>query len=206
MLNKFGAKKVWVSGNTKVFDKQYARSNNLLEFDSEMEADYYLLIKDNVDNLKLHPKYLLQPEFVKNGEKFNSIYYEADFEFVEHGVLRIVDIKGFETDEFLLKRKIFEYVYQDYHLEVLKYSKTTGWVELCNYKKIMKTKKKEIIQKKNDALKELELKKREEAKREKELVRLKQLLKKDKLTKVEKQRVDLLLERYKEYIISETKY
>ena len=209
MFNKFGARKIWVLDGVKIYEREEAKEKikkglNVITFDSEMEANYYLMLLGNVKNLKIHPQYLLQPEFEKNGEFFNAIYYEADFEFIENGIKRIVDIKGMETDEFLLKRKLFEYKYPDLHLEVLKYSKTTGWVELMNYKKIMKEKRKEKQIKANETKKQLSSTQKSEEKILKEIKRLKELISKEKehkLTKVERERKESLFNKYKDFII-----
>lgn len=209
MFNKFGARKVWVLDGSKIYEREEAKEKikaglDVITFDSEMEANYYLMLLGNVDNLKIHPQYLLQPEFEKNGELFNAIYYEADFEFIENGIKRIVDIKGMETDEFILKRKLFEYKYPAFHLEVLKYSKTTGWVELWDYKKIMKQKRKEKQIKANETKKQLNSTQKNESKRLKDIKRLKELINKEKiskLTKAERERKEELFNKYKEFII-----
>lgn len=120
-------------------------------FDSEMEHAYYLILKDRllkkeITNLKVHPKYVLQPSFEKDGKVWREINYEADFEFmdIQDDCVRVVDVKGMVLPEFEIHWKMFEFHYPGYHLEVLKYSKTTGWVELADYKSAMRSKRAQV--------------------------------------------------------------
>ena len=123
------------------------------KFDSEMEYNYYLELKQRqkdgtIKNLEIHTVFELQPEFTKAGKKWKAIHYEADFVFFDNLVnkKRIVDVKGMVLPEFEIHRKMFEYKYKDYDLEVLKYSKTTGWVSIDDYKKTMRSKRQLIRQ------------------------------------------------------------
>ena len=209
--SKFNARKVWVYKNEKIYDKEKGaqlEEKGAIQFDSELEADYYLeLVKEGKSKMiRIHVPYNLIPEFKKDGEVFPALNYEADFVFYDKDLkkVRIVDVKGFETEEFLIKRKLFEYIYKDYHLEVLKYSKTTGWVELKDYKRIMKEKKKEKTQKAKENKQKLESIDKNERKRTKDLTRLKELIKKEKdglsLTTYEKNRKQELLDKYADHL------
>ena len=88
-------------------------------FDSKFEADFYLRLKPlvksgKIKELKIHPRYLLQEGFSKNGKHFNPIYYVADFEVTyDDGVTVIYDTKGMRTEVYKIKRKLFEYRYRD---------------------------------------------------------------------------------------------
>jgi len=88
-------------------------------FDSKLEADFYLRLKPlvkagKIKELKIHPRYLLQEGFSKNGKHFNPIYYVADFEVTyDDGVTVIYDTKGMRTEVYKIKRKLFEYRYRD---------------------------------------------------------------------------------------------
>lgn len=126
-------------------------------FDSEMEYSYYLILKDRlakgeIKDLKIHPLFMLIPEFEKNNKKWKAMHYEADFQFfdVVTNRERIVDVKGMVLPEFEIHRKMFEYLYPSLHLEVLKYSKTTGWVELDSYKQTMRSKRQQIKQERTE--------------------------------------------------------
>ena len=121
------------------------------KFDSEMEYTYYLELKQRlkdgtIKNLEIHTVFELQPEFTKAGKKWKAIHYEADFVFFDNLVnkKRVVDVKGMVLPEFEIHRKMFEYKYPEHNLEVLKYSKTTGWVSIDEYKKTMRTKRQQI--------------------------------------------------------------
>ena len=127
------------------------------KFDSEMEYNYYLILKDRlakgeIKDLKIHPFFMLIPEFEKKNKKWKAMHYEADFQFFDNDKNneRIVDVKGMVLPEFEIHRKMFEYLYPSYHLEVLKYSKTTGWVELDSYKQTMRSKRQQIKQERTE--------------------------------------------------------
>lgn len=127
------------------------------KFDSEMEYSYYLILKERlskgeIKDLKIHPLFLLIPEFEKNGKKWRAMNYEADFQFIELSTNqeRIIDVKGMVLPEFEIHRKMFEYLYPSLHLEVLKHSKTTGWVELDSYKQTMRSKRQQIKQERTE--------------------------------------------------------
>lgn len=183
-------------------------------FDSEMECQYYKELKTReakgeVCDIQVHPSYVLQEEFVAaNGKKHKAITYEPDFVFYDLKTtqLRIIDVKGMLTDEFILKWKMFDKYLQERHyskdryLEVLKYSKTTSWVNIEDYKKIMKTKKQQLVAEKN-YYKNIVLKQQHEQelaqkKKERELARLNELLLLPKLTKAQQTRLEELKEKY----------
>lgn len=89
-----------------------------ITFDSITEAEYYiglkLLLRDGaIKDIEIHPKFLLQPAYVKNGKKIRPIYYEADFAYFDivAGKNVVVDVKGCKTDVYKLKKKLFEYRY-----------------------------------------------------------------------------------------------
>jgi len=88
-------------------------------FDSRLEADFYLRLKPlvksgKIKELKIHPRYLLQEGFSKNGKHYQPIYYIADFEVLyDDGAVVIYDTKGMRTEVYKIKKKLFEYKYQD---------------------------------------------------------------------------------------------
>lgn len=98
--HKYNAKKTTVDGIT---------------FDSKREASRYIELKllqqaGIISNLKLQPRYQLQPKFKdRDGNTIRAIYYQADFEYYEDGQLIVEDTKGFETKDFKLKKKLFLY-------------------------------------------------------------------------------------------------
>lgn len=94
-------------------------------FDSIAESRRYkelaLLEKaGEIENLQLQPKFLLQESFKKNGKTYRKIEYIADFMYEEKGKVIVEDVKGMETKEFKIKRKLFEYKYHDLELKLIK--------------------------------------------------------------------------------------
>jgi len=96
-----------------------------ITFDSIKEANFYLELKmrvkaKDIKSFELQPKFLLQDSFVKNGEKIRKITYIADF-LIYHinGEKTVVDVKGYETQAFKLKRKLFEAKYSDMKLLII---------------------------------------------------------------------------------------
>lgn len=100
--------------------------NNIV-FDSKLEAKRYteLLMMERsgrIEKLELQPSFLLQPSFKKNGKTYRKIEYVADFKYYDPVKEKIVieDTKGIETDVFKIKRKMFEYKYEDLELQIIK--------------------------------------------------------------------------------------
>lgn len=97
-----------------------------IEFDSMKEADYYCQLKllkraGEIRDFGLQQRYELQPTFKKNGTTHRSITYVADFVIENNdGTTDVVDVKGFETQLFKVKQKLFEYKYPDLQLKVIK--------------------------------------------------------------------------------------
>ena len=56
----------------------------------------------------------------KNGRTFRKIEYIADFQYIENGKTIVEDVKGMQTDVFKLKHKIFEKVYPNLELKIIK--------------------------------------------------------------------------------------
>lgn len=106
LTNKQPTKKY---GNQKVFYDGHW-------FDSKRERNYYIKLKmleDNgdIEDLQLQVKYELQPSFKINGKTIRKIEYVADFTYKQDGMLHIIDTKGFRTEVYKLKKKLFEYKY-----------------------------------------------------------------------------------------------
>lgn len=109
-MNKYRNKKVIVDGK---------------EFDSKKEGNRYKELRlleraGEISNLELQPRFLLQDSFKKNGRTFRKIEYVADFKYIENGKTIVEDVKGMQTDVFKLKHKIFEKVYPDLELRIIK--------------------------------------------------------------------------------------
>ena len=91
------------------------------EFDSNKEKNHYILLKqlekmNFIKDLQLQVKFELQPSFKYNNETIRKITYIADFVYydLKENKIVVVDVKGFKTKDYLLKKKMFMYKYQDY--------------------------------------------------------------------------------------------
>jgi hypothetical protein len=96
-----------------------------IRFDSNLEATRYRQLKllqraKQISNLRLQVPFLLQEGFKKNGKTHRKIEYIADFVYEENGQTIVEDVKGLQTDVFKLKHKIFEKVYPDLELKIIK--------------------------------------------------------------------------------------
>ena len=89
-----------------------------IRFDSKKEAEFYAELKfrekaGEISLLRLQPRYILQEAFKYDGKLYREIEYVADFEYIENGVTVVVDVKGFRTAVYMIKRKLFLYRYGD---------------------------------------------------------------------------------------------
>lgn len=96
------------------------------KFMSRLEANHYLYLKGEqqagrIRNLKVHPKFVLQEGFRRNGKAVPAITYEADFSFEESPNWELIawDSKGVETAVFRIKQKLFWCRYPDIELRVV---------------------------------------------------------------------------------------
>lgn len=109
--NKYNAKKVTI---------------NEITFDSINESKFYLhclylLNQGTITGFDLQQEFELQPAYINHeGHKIRKISYVADFVLHYPDGKRIIDIKGMETPVFKLKKKMFEYKYQDLTLECIR--------------------------------------------------------------------------------------
>lgn len=89
-----------------------------IEFDSKKERDHYIILEQlektgQIKELKLQVKFELQPKFIINGKVIRPITYIADFTYLDKdNKLVVVDTKGFRTEVYKLKKKMFEYQYK----------------------------------------------------------------------------------------------
>lgn len=90
-----------------------------IKFDSIKESNRYrelkLLEKANlITELQLQKKFILQPKYINNNnEHMRSITYTSDFYYYDKQKDKYIveDVKGYKTDVYRLKKKIFEYQY-----------------------------------------------------------------------------------------------
>lgn len=100
--SKYNAKKVEIDG---------------IKFDSKAESEYYLHLKEMVEKKEIQGferqvKMTLQESFYLETpvgkKKIRAITYKADFKVIENdGSIKYIDVKGIETTEFRMKRKMF---------------------------------------------------------------------------------------------------
>ena len=94
-------------------------------FDSTKEARVYndLLIRlkaGEISNLRLQVPYELIPKQLRsNGKAERSVKYIADFVYIENGMTKVLDVKGYRKGQayaiFTIKRKLMLWVH---HIEV----------------------------------------------------------------------------------------
>ena len=82
-------------------------------FDSTSEADAWRILKlweasGAITELEVQPEFQLEPGFVVDGRKVRAIKYRADFLFVKDGRKTVVDVKGVQTQAFVIKAKLFK--------------------------------------------------------------------------------------------------
>ena len=98
--NKYGNRKIRLPDGT-VYDskKEYSRHMMLMLLEKAGE----------ISHLRRQVKYELIPK--QDGER--AVYYVADFVYTDNrtGDWVVEDCKGFKTDVYILKRKMFRYRY-----------------------------------------------------------------------------------------------
>jgi len=81
---------------------------NNIKFDSKAEASAYEALITAGLEVKLQEVFTIQPAFTDNRIKIRPIQYKSDFSVLSKNkkVSYILDIKGFITQEFKLKKKM----------------------------------------------------------------------------------------------------
>lgn len=89
-----------------------------IKFDSVKESRRYQELKwleraNKISELRLQVPFELQPSFKKDSKTYRKIEYIADFVYYDKKQDKYIveDTKGYRTDVYLLKKKIFEYKY-----------------------------------------------------------------------------------------------
>ena len=106
---KYNARKVQIDGIT--FDR-LKEANRYSELKLLEKAG---LIKD----LTLQPRFNLQESFKKNGKSIGKIDYIADFMYFDNEKKKTIveDVKGYKTDVYKLKKKLFERKYMNLEIK-----------------------------------------------------------------------------------------
>lgn len=88
-------------------------------FDSKAEAARYRVLRlmqdaGEISDLELQPRFELLPAFIDaSGTKHRAITYRADFAYIEDGRRVVEDTKGYQTKEYLIKRKLLLHSHRD---------------------------------------------------------------------------------------------
>lgn len=126
--SKFGAYKAEVDG---------------FIFDSVMEARFYVYLsglryRGEIRSFDRQVTYELQPKFRSKvtGKIVLPITYIADFCIIANdGTQTVVDVKGKETDVFLMKKKMMQYRYPELRFLCIQWRASTGtWEDLEDIK------------------------------------------------------------------------
>lgn len=95
------------------------------KFDSQAEMYRWrdlklLLAAGEISDLSRQPKFVLQAAFVRAGKKVREITYTGDFRYrdLRTGQDVVEDVKGFETIEFKIKKKMLWFLYPDIDLRL----------------------------------------------------------------------------------------
>ncbi|CCL75065.1 TPA: DUF1064 domain-containing protein [Clostridioides difficile] len=137
-MSKYNNKKIVIDG---------------IKFDSKDESEYYLYLKEKKENgeikdFGLQQKFELQPKFKKDGKSYRAITYTVDFAIYKwNGEVVYIDVKGYSTQQGELRKKLFDYKYQDKKLIWIVKSKkygVDGWIEYSELKKKRKENKKKV--------------------------------------------------------------
>ncbi len=110
--------------------KKYRNEKTIIDgikFDSKLEARRYYELKllqraKEIKDLRRQVKFELQPSYKKKNKTIRSIDYVADFVYydIKKGKTIIEDTKGFKTEIYKLKKKIFEYKYPNLEIKEVK--------------------------------------------------------------------------------------
>lgn len=104
---KYNNRKTWVDG---------------ICFDSKKEADYYYCLKlleiaGEIAGFSLQPKFVL----TEGNEEHRTITYKADFIiFNLDGTFEIIDVKGYESEQWKRTYKMFRLKYLELELKIVK--------------------------------------------------------------------------------------
>ncbi len=81
-------------------------------FRSTLEANAYMVLwhwqlAGAIAELKTQPRFVLQEKFIRDGRTIRQMVYTADFQFQRDGRVVVVEAKGFRTQPYMMRRKLF---------------------------------------------------------------------------------------------------
>lgn len=101
-INKYHNKKVIIDG---------------IKFDSQKEGNYYLKLKmlekaGKIRDLRLQVPFVVLETFKVDDRTYRKTKYIADFTYYDDkDKLHVIDVKGFHTNEYQLKKKLMAWKY-----------------------------------------------------------------------------------------------
>ena len=108
--------------NNSITAKQSKYHNKKVEydghtFDSVKEKAYYIKLKlmekaDEIFDLELQKEFILIETFKLNDKTYKKMSYYADFVYLDkNNNVHVIDVKGYKTKEYLLKKKLMAWKY-----------------------------------------------------------------------------------------------
>lgn len=113
---------------TSIYSRMYKQSKyknkkviiDGYKFDSIKEGTRYRQLKllkqaNEITELEMQKVFELQPSFKYEGKTYRKITYIVDFYYYDNKLHKYVaeDVKGFATDVYKIKKKMFMYKYSD---------------------------------------------------------------------------------------------
>lgn len=96
-----------------------------ITFASLAEARRYEVLQQRqaagvIADLTRQPRFVLQRAFVDaTGNRHSAITYTADFRYTEDGETVIEEVKGRETRDFVLRKRMFLFKYPQYRYKLV---------------------------------------------------------------------------------------
>lgn len=99
---------------------KYHNKNTIIDgikFDSKKEADYYIKLKmlekaGKIRDLHLQVEFVLLDSFSLLKKTYRKTSYIADFTYIDNeNKFHVVDVKGYRTNEYQLKKKLMAWKY-----------------------------------------------------------------------------------------------
>ena len=78
-------------------------------FDSKIEERFSKMLEQKNINFEEQKRYIIQDRYNLEGEQIREISYTADFYLPLLDI--VIDIKGYSTKDFIIKKKIFGKIY-----------------------------------------------------------------------------------------------
>lgn len=152
MIGRYPSKKVWeiadryfmsdpgtANGLQKAREFAHANllnENDIVKFDSEAESKRHRFLRKlekegRIAAISVHQSFTIMNDFTNAaGKRFGELVYEADFVYRDsEGKVHVEDVKGAATDDFRIKRRLFDARYKDLglHLDVIRLRPRGEW-------------------------------------------------------------------------------